>query len=119
MGDRDGQEVRFLLDLERKYCQKNAHTIYRLAKHIYNTVVGHKDPLMVKNCCDFKKLEAACAEYTKAIPGIAQNEKNEDTQPDKQTLKEKLVKGKLKAQEQDSRADKPSITSINRRNEPR
>jgi hypothetical protein len=30
-----------------------------------NAVTLKKDPLMIKNCCDFKALEAACAEYAK------------------------------------------------------
>jgi len=63
--DEPSPEYRFLLELELRYCQKNAKTIYRMAKHIYNTVVGGKDQMMVSNCCDFKKLEAACAEYMK------------------------------------------------------
>jgi protein AbiQ len=68
--DEPSPEYRRLLDLELKYCQKNANTIYRLAKHVYNSVVGKKDPVMVKNCCDFKKLETACAEYIKNISDI-------------------------------------------------
>ena len=56
-------EYRRLLDWELRFCQNNAKAIYRLAKFVYNTVVENKDPIMVKNCCDFKKLEAACVEY--------------------------------------------------------
>ena len=59
-------EYKRLLDWELRFCQKNSKAIYRLAKFVYNTVVGKKDPIMVKNCCDFKRLEAACAEYAKS-----------------------------------------------------
>ncbi|MCL2069076.1 MAG: type III toxin-antitoxin system ToxN/AbiQ family toxin [Oscillospiraceae bacterium] len=61
------KDYRRLLDLELQYCRKNSKTIYRLAKFVYNTVVENKDQIMIKNCCDFKKLEAACAEYSKGI----------------------------------------------------
>ena len=54
---------RRLLDWELRFCQNNTKAIHRLAKFVYTTVVQNKDPIMVKNCCDFKKLEAACAEY--------------------------------------------------------
>jgi len=63
--DEPSPTYRRLLDWELQYCQKNSKAIYRLAKFVYNTVVNNRDPIMVKNCCDFKKLEAACAEYTK------------------------------------------------------
>ncbi|MDR1736947.1 MAG: type III toxin-antitoxin system ToxN/AbiQ family toxin [Oscillospiraceae bacterium] len=52
-------------DKELNYCKRNSSAIYRTAKFVYNTVTENKDPVMVKNCCDFKKLEAACAEYCK------------------------------------------------------
>ena len=63
--DEASSDYRRLLDLELQFCRKNANVIRRLAKFVYNTVVNNRDPIMVKNCCDFKKLEAACAEYTK------------------------------------------------------
>jgi len=56
-------EYRRLLNLELSFCQKNSKTIHRMAKHIHNTVVNGKDPIMAKNCCDFNKLELACAKY--------------------------------------------------------
>jgi protein AbiQ len=56
---------RRLLELELRYCRRNSKAIHRLAKFVYNTVVKNKDAIMVKNCCDFKKLEAACVEYSK------------------------------------------------------
>ena len=65
--DEPSPTYRRLLDWELNYCQKNAKTIYRLAKFVYNTVVNSKDPIMVKNCCDFKKLELACAEYINPV----------------------------------------------------
>ena len=63
--DEPSPEYRRLLNYELRFCQRNANTIFRLAKYVYNTVVGNNDPIMVKNCCDFKKLESACAEYAK------------------------------------------------------
>jgi protein AbiQ len=42
---------------------KNANAIHSRARFVYNAVTVKKDPLMVKNCCDFLKLEAACAKY--------------------------------------------------------
>ena len=56
-------EYRRLLNLELQFCRKNEKTIRRMAKHIYTTVISGKDPIMAKNCCDFAKLEMACAEY--------------------------------------------------------
>ena len=56
-------EYRRLLDLGLRFCRKNANAIRRMAKHIHNTVVNGKDPSMAKNCCDFVKLESACAKY--------------------------------------------------------
>ena len=64
--DEPSPEYRRLLDLELRFCQKNSKAIHRLAKFVYNTVIENKDSIMVKNCCDFKKLEAACAEYFKS-----------------------------------------------------
>ena len=61
--DEPSPAYRRLLDLELQFCRKNAKAIYRRAKHVYNTVVNRKDAIMVKNCCDFNKLEIACAEY--------------------------------------------------------
>jgi protein AbiQ len=58
---------RRLLDWELKYCQKNEKAIYRKAKYVYNTVVSNRDPIMVKNCCNFTALEVACDEYTKPM----------------------------------------------------
>ena len=56
-------EYRRLLNLELQFCRKNANAIRRMAKHIHNSVVNGKDPIMIKNCCDFIKLEIACAKY--------------------------------------------------------
>ena len=52
-----------LLNWEIEFCNKNKDMIYSRARFVYNSVVVKKDSLMVKNCCDFKALEAACAEY--------------------------------------------------------
>jgi len=63
--DEPSPEYRRLLNMELRFCQKNANTIHRMAKHIHNTVVNGKDSIMAKNCCDFSKLELACVEYSK------------------------------------------------------
>ena len=107
--DEPSPKYRRLLELELRYCQKNANTIYRLAKHIYNTVVGQKDSVMVRNCCDFKGLEKACAEYIKTNPENAKTNAtvNQDgVQQHKSTLIDKLAEGKAKAQEHNSRIEK-------------
>jgi protein AbiQ len=61
--DEPSPEYRRLLDWELNFCRKNAKAIYRIAKYVYNTVVEEKDPIMVRNSCNFKKLESACVEY--------------------------------------------------------
>jgi protein AbiQ len=58
-------KYRNLLDIELRYINRNVGAILTRARYVYNSVVVKKDPAMVKNCCDFKALEAACAEYTK------------------------------------------------------
>jgi len=55
---------RRLLDMELQFCRKNSKTIHRAARHVYTTVVGGKDPIMLKNCCNFKTLETACDAYS-------------------------------------------------------
>ena len=65
---------RRLLNWELRYCQRNANTIYRLARYVYTSVVVRKDPLMVRNCCDFTALESACLEYIQShFPIDSQN----------------------------------------------
>ncbi len=61
--DEPSVDYRRLLELELRFCRRNSKAIYRQARHIYRTVVENIDPIMVKNCCDFRKLEAACTEY--------------------------------------------------------
>jgi len=51
--------------MELRYCRRNANAIYSRAKFVYEAVTIKQDPLMVKNCCDFSALEAACIEYSK------------------------------------------------------
>jgi protein AbiQ len=63
IADEPSDKYRVLLNMELQYCRKNANAIYSRAKFVYDSVTIKNDPLMVKNCCDFKKLEAACAEY--------------------------------------------------------
>ena len=59
------EHYRRLLNWEIVFCNKNIDAVYSQARFVYNSVVVRKDPLMVKNCCDFDALEAACAEYMK------------------------------------------------------
>jgi protein AbiQ len=58
-------QYRALLIREYIYCNKHSNAVFRTARYVYNAVTLKKDPLMIKNCCDFKALEAACAEYAK------------------------------------------------------
>jgi len=66
IADEPSSKYRILLDMELQYCRKNAKAIYSRARFVYDSVTVKKDPLMLKNCCDFKRLEAACTEYTKS-----------------------------------------------------
>lgn len=63
IADEKSEKYRILLNMELQFCRKNANAIHSRARFVYNAVTAKKDPLMVKNCCDFKKLENACAEY--------------------------------------------------------
>ena len=65
IADEPSQQYRILLNMELRFCRRNANAIYSRARFVYDSVTMKKDPLMVKNCCDFKVLEAACAEYVK------------------------------------------------------
>ena len=103
-------EYRRLLNEELRFCQANSNVIRRTAKNVYNTVTGNKDPMMVKNCCDFKKLEEACAAY------IKENEKATDKPPKKLTIEQRLAKGKERIAENDKNNPKNPAkkTDINR-----
>jgi len=65
IADEPSPKYRILLNMELQFCRRNANAIHSRARFVYNAVTVKKDTLMVKNCCDFKKLEAACDEYTK------------------------------------------------------
>jgi len=67
IADEPSEKYRILLDMELRYCRRNANAIYSKARFVYDSVTAKKDPLMLKNCCDFKKLEAACAEYSQNV----------------------------------------------------
>jgi len=60
------EKYRILLNMELRFCRRNAKAIHSKARFVYESVTVKKDPLTVKNCCDFKKLETACAEYINA-----------------------------------------------------
>ena len=63
IADEQSPKYRILLNMELQFCRKNANAIHSRARFVYNSVAVKKDPLMIKNCCDFMKLEVACAEY--------------------------------------------------------
>ena len=57
---------RRFLNWELNYCRKNAKAIFSTAKFVYDafTNANHEmHSIMVKNCCDFKLLEAKSAEF--------------------------------------------------------
>jgi protein AbiQ len=57
---------RHFLNWELNYCRTNAKAIFSTAKFVYDafTNVNHEmHSLMVKNCCDFKLLEAKSVEF--------------------------------------------------------
>jgi len=54
---------RALLSQELKYCIKNQDAIFHKAERTYRRVLLGKDLKLVMNACDFKLLEAKCAEY--------------------------------------------------------
>ena len=62
---KEDPKYRNLLDIELRYINRNVTAILTRAKYVYNSVVYKAMPEMVKICCDFKALEAACAEYIK------------------------------------------------------
>jgi protein AbiQ len=59
------KSYKFLLNTELQFCNRNAEHIRQRAKSIYDTVLSGRNLVMIKNCCNFKVLEAACAEYEK------------------------------------------------------
>ena len=66
------QSYKFLLYDELRFCNRNANYIRQRAKIVYNAVTVKQIPLMIKNCCNFKKLETACDEYNKFSENISQ-----------------------------------------------
>jgi protein AbiQ len=66
ISDEKSPEHRILLNKELHYCRKNADAIRKKAHFVYHATVVAKDPLFVRNCCDFATLEAACAAYPQA-----------------------------------------------------
>jgi len=67
IADEPSLKYRILLNMELQFCRRNAKAIYSKARFVYDSVTVKKDPLMLKNCCDFHALEAACAQYVKPI----------------------------------------------------
>lgn len=54
---------RRLMMEEYKYCNQHEDEILDKAQYIYKSVTQDKNPLMIKNCCNFTKLEAAYDRY--------------------------------------------------------
>ena len=87
--DEPSDKYRNLLNMELQYCRRNANALYSRAKFVYEAVTIKKDPLMVKNCCIFNVLEAACAEwsgiqetlYLQSIPGMVELIKDAAAEP--------------------------------------
>ena len=65
--DEPSAKYRILLNMELQFCRRNTNAIYSRAKFVYEAVTIKKDPLMIKNCCDFIVLENACSEYAKFV----------------------------------------------------
>jgi protein AbiQ len=63
ISDEPSEKYRILLNMELQFCRRNANAIFSRARFVYESVTIKKDPFMVKNCCDFTVLEAACVEY--------------------------------------------------------
>ena len=111
------QNYRFLLYNELRFCNKNADYIRQRAKIVYDAVTVKKIPLMLQNCCDFKKLEAACAEYSKNDmatdksidePKSASNETKKGEGRPKTSLLGKLAEAKEEADVYNTDRKKPS-----------
>ena len=68
ISDEPSQQYRILLNMELQFCRRNANAIRSRARFVYDSVTVKRDPLMVKNCCNFKILEVACDEYAKTHP---------------------------------------------------
>jgi hypothetical protein len=66
--DVQNEEARYrnLLNLELRYINQNINAILTRAKYVYESVVIHKDEILMNTCCDFKKLEVACVEFIKS-----------------------------------------------------
>lgn len=60
---KENLKYRRLLMEEYQYCNKHELQIIDKAQYIYQKVVCDADPLMVKNCCNFEKLENAYEQY--------------------------------------------------------
>jgi protein AbiQ len=54
---------RTLLNMELRYCRRQKDSICSKANFAYHAATVKKDELIVRNCCDFKALESASAEY--------------------------------------------------------
>lgn len=63
--DEPDRAYRALLSQELRYCIKNQEKIQLLAERTYRRVLLGKNPGLLVNSCDFKKLEQAYLNYTR------------------------------------------------------
>ncbi|PMM01869.1 hypothetical protein BCT63_18360 [Vibrio kanaloae] len=63
-----------LLNLQQQFLRKNSERFVKKAMRLYELVTVKKVPGLVKNCCDFKALEAARAAYIPANQRQASSE---------------------------------------------
>ena len=77
---KEDPKYRNLLDIELRYINRNVTAILTRAKYVYESVVVKAEPEMIKNCCDFKALESACAKYIDSRP-MARESENIPTVP--------------------------------------
>ena len=98
IADEPSAKYRNLLNMELQYCRRNANAIYSRAKFVYEAVTIKKDPLMLKNCCDFSTLETACAAYTNIIlkKEISDNASPDKPAQQKSSIIDQLSIGKIK-----------------------
>lgn len=62
---KEDPSYRRLLWEELSFCRRNADQISSTALHIYATATSGLDKTMQRNCCNFKRLEALCLQYTR------------------------------------------------------
>jgi len=108
--DIDNEEPQYknLLNIELQDINKHVNAILTRARYVYDMVVIKKNPLMVKNCCDFKALEAACAEYERLTEQQLQPETSVGAGIIKTSDGQASVTKTIRAAQKDKRPPSPS-----------